>query len=175
MAAVCSGALLLANSGMLDGKPATNHWSREREITRHFPKVLWDLNQIYFLQEGLATLAGVTAGIDMALNLIRADCGGACALQVAQELVVSQHRLGGQRQFGPTLKAQFTTQGTLGTLIEALFETAHRHWTPWPNFPIKLRAAYHAISNAAPKCLQSNFQNMSGLNLPMTACSAACQ
>ena len=126
MAAVCSGALLLANSGMLDGKPATNHWSREREITRHFPKVLWDLNQIYFLQEGLATLAGVTAGIDMALNLIRADCGGACALQVAQELVVSQHRLGGQRQFGPTLKAQFTTQGTLGTLIEALFDTAHR-------------------------------------------------
>jgi transcriptional regulator GlxA family with amidase domain len=81
--AVCSGALLLANSGVLDGKPATTHWSRDREITRHFPKVLLDLDQIYILQEGLATSAGVTAGIDMALSLVQADCGGACALQVA--------------------------------------------------------------------------------------------
>ena len=77
MAAVCSGALLLENSGVLEGKLATTHWSREREFILHFPKVLWDMDQIYFLQEGLPTSAGVTAGIDMALNLIQANCGGA--------------------------------------------------------------------------------------------------
>ena len=114
-----------------------------------------DLDQIYILQEGLATSTGVTAGIDMALSLIRADCGSAFTLQVAQELVVSQHRPGGQRQFTPTLKAQFTTQGTLGTLIEALFETAHRPWT------LDTMARF---SNQTPRSLSRHFKR--GTDMP---------
>ena len=63
--------------------------------------------------------------------------------------VVSQHRHGGQRQFAPTIKAQFTTQGTLGTLIEALFETAHRPWT------LDTMARF---SNQTPRSLSRHFK-----------------
>ena len=62
LAAVCSGALLLANSGILEGKPATTHWSRQKQITRWFAAVQWDLDRIYILQDGLCTSAGVTTG-----------------------------------------------------------------------------------------------------------------
>ena len=65
----------------------------------------------------------------MRLRLIRQDCGGECALRVAQELVVWIHRSGGQRQFTPNLKAQFATQGALSSLIDAVFENPQAAWT----------------------------------------------
>jgi transcriptional regulator GlxA family with amidase domain len=155
LAAVCSGALLLANSGILDGKPATTHWSRQKQITLRFPAVQWDLDRIYILQDGLCTSAGVTTGIDMALKLIRQDCGSECALRVAQELVVSMHRTGGQRQFAPTLKGQFATQGGLGRLIDAMFETPQASWT------LTEMAAY---AHMTPRSLSRHFKRDTGLS-----------
>ena len=155
LAAVCSGALLQANSGILDGKPAATHWSRQKQITRRFPAVHWDLDRIYIVQDGLCTSAGVTTGIDMALKLIRQDCGSECALRVAQELVVSMHRTGGQRQFAPTLKRQFATQGGLGRLIDAMFETPQASWT---------LTEMAACAHMTPRSLSRHFKRDTGLS-----------
>ena len=146
---------MLANAGILDGKPATTHWSRQAQITRRFPAVNWDLDQIYILQDGLCTSAGVTTGIDMALRLIRQDCGGECALRVAQELVVSIHRSGGQRQFTPNLKAQFATQGALGSLIDAVFENPQAVWT---------LTEIAAFAHMTPRSLSRHFNREIGLS-----------
>ena len=119
----------MANASILNGKLATNHWSRQTQIIHQFPNVRCGLDRVYILQDRLCTSAGVTTGIDMALRLVRQDYGNDCAMRVAQELVVSTHRTGGQRQVTATLKGQFATQGALAKLIDALIETPQAHWT----------------------------------------------
>ena len=155
LAAVCSGALLLANSGILDGKPAATHWPCQKQITRQFPAVQWNLDRSYIVQDGLCTSAGLTTGIDMALKLIRQDCGSDCALRVAQELAVSMHRTGGQRQFAPTLEGQFATQGGLGRLIDAMFKFPQATWTL-----IKMAAYAHMT----PRSLSRHFKRDTSLS-----------
>jgi len=95
---VCSGALVLAEAGLLDGRSATTHWSASREFAR-FPKVDLQPDRI-FVQDGpIWTSAGITAGIDLALALIAEDLGETIARRTAQQLVVHQRRPGGQSQF----------------------------------------------------------------------------
>ena len=91
----------------------------------------------------------------MALRLIRQDCGGECALRVAQELVVSIHRSGGQRQFTPNLKAQFATQGALGSLIDAVFENPQAVWT---------LTEIAAFAHMTPRSLSRHFNREIGLS-----------
>jgi transcriptional regulator GlxA family with amidase domain len=106
VASVCSGAFLLAEAGLLEGRRAVTHWHRCGEFAARFPKVRLEPDPI-FLQDGkIWTSAGVTAGIDLTLALVEADLGRAVALAVARELVVFLKRPGGQSQFSATLALQ---------------------------------------------------------------------
>lgn len=125
---VCSGALVLAHAGVLDSHAATTHWSRIKDI-RAYPDVLWDLDRISTGQGRVFTSAGVTTGIDLALAIIRADCGQATALDVARELVVQLRRTGGQSQYAIHLAAQFTADTSLTRLIEQVISNPQRDWS----------------------------------------------
>ena len=96
---VCSGAYLLAEAGLLDGRRATTHWSRTDDFARRYPKVTLDADRIFIRDGEVWTSAGITAGIDLALALVEDDLGADIARQVAQQLVVHQRRPGGQSQF----------------------------------------------------------------------------
>jgi transcriptional regulator GlxA family with amidase domain len=114
-ASVCTGAFLLAASGMLDGRRAVTHWAFCAELARRFPDVQVESNPI-FVQDGTVwTSAGVTAGIDLALALVEEDLGRAAALAVARYLVVFLKRPGGQAQFSEFLSLQ-TAEGGFGAL-----------------------------------------------------------
>ncbi len=126
---VCSGALLLAAAGVLDGQIATTHWSRSKMSTHLFPEVRWDLGKIYTTSQRIYTSAGVTTGIDLALAIIMKDCGAETALDVAQELVVFMKRSGGQAQFSQSLKGQFELGGEISELVEAITSFPNRKWS----------------------------------------------
>ncbi len=103
---VCSGAFLLAAAGLLDHKRATTHWLMFEMMGQRFPTVQIDRDAIFVQQGAVWTSAGVTAGIDLALALVEADCGHDVAMEVARELVVFLKRPGGQSQFSELLQAQ---------------------------------------------------------------------
>jgi len=105
-ASVCSGAMLLAQAGLLKGRRAVTHWQRCEEFAQRFPDVKLDADPIYIRDGNLWTSAGVTAGIDLALALVEADLGHAAALAVARHLVVYLKRPGGQAQFSAALALQ---------------------------------------------------------------------
>lgn len=96
---VCSGAYVLAEAGLLDGRRATTHWSRTDDFARRYPQVKLDADRIFIRDGDVWTSAGITAGIDLALALIEDDLGADVARRVAQQLVVHQRRPGGQSQF----------------------------------------------------------------------------
>lgn len=125
---VCSGALVLAAAGVLDGHTATTHWSREPALSR-YPRVNWDVDRLYTLGERVCTSAGVSTGIDLALAIIRRDGGNAAALQVARELVVQLRRFGGQNQYADHLASQYAAPDTLGLLIEQVMMQPAADWS----------------------------------------------
>jgi transcriptional regulator GlxA family with amidase domain len=100
---VCSGAYLLAEAGLLDGRRATTHWSRTDDFARRYPKVKVDADRIYIRDGHVWTSGGITAGIDLALALVEEDLGSEIARRTAQQLVVHQRRPGGQSQFSGLL------------------------------------------------------------------------
>ncbi|MFG2141261.1 GlxA family transcriptional regulator [Streptomyces sp. NPDC048650] len=103
---VCSGAFLLAEAGLLDGRRATTHWAVCDVLARRFPAVRVDPEPIYVRDGDIVTSAGVTAGIDLALALVEEDLGRDLALTVARHLVVFLRRPGNQTQFSAQLAAQ---------------------------------------------------------------------
>lgn len=111
VASVCSGAFLLASTGLLDGRRAVTHWGRCREFAARFPAVRVDPDPIFIQDGAFWTSAGVTAGIDLALALVEADLGRDMALAVARQLVVFLKRPGGQSQFSATLDLQEAAGG----------------------------------------------------------------
>jgi transcriptional regulator GlxA family with amidase domain len=100
---VCSGAFLLAQAGVVDGRRVTTHWSACDALARLFPAVEVDADPIYVRDGNVWTSAGVTAGMDLALALVEHDHGGELALAVARQLVLFTHRPGGQSQFSTQL------------------------------------------------------------------------
>jgi transcriptional regulator GlxA family with amidase domain len=105
-ASVCSGAFLLAQAGLLNSKRVATHWAMCDMFESRFPSVSVDKDAIFIQQDAVWTSAGVTAGIDLALALVEADCGRDVAMQVARELVVFMKRPGGQSQFSELLRSQ---------------------------------------------------------------------
>ncbi|MBM9618081.1 GlxA family transcriptional regulator [Streptomyces zhihengii] len=106
LVSVCTGALLLAGAGLLDGHRATTHWSVCEHFAREYPRVDVDPDPIYVRDGRISTSAGVTAGIDLALALVEEDLGREVALTVARHLVVFLRRPGNQAQFSARLAAQ---------------------------------------------------------------------
>ncbi len=99
IASVCSGAFLLAEAGLLDGKRATTHWDSTDRLERSYPRVKLDADRIFIHDGDIWTSAGISAGIDLAIALIEDDLGPEVGRRVAQHLVVHQRRPGGQSQF----------------------------------------------------------------------------
>ena len=103
-ASVCSGAYILAEAGLLDGRRATTHWQRCPDFAKRYPKVRLEPDRIFVRDGAVWTSAGITAGIDLALALIAEDLGEDLARSVAQQLVVYHRRPGGQSQFSALLE-----------------------------------------------------------------------
>lgn len=106
VASVCTGALLLARAGLLDGHRATTHWAWCDYLASRYPAIDVDPDPIFVRDGKLATSAGVTAGMDLALALVEDDLGPEVALETARWLVLFLRRPGGQSQFSAQLAAQ---------------------------------------------------------------------
>lgn len=151
---VCSGALLLAATGLLNGRMATTHWSREHQVLEQFSETNWQIDRIYCHDNRLYTSAGVTTGIDLALSIIQEDHGGATALEVARELVISMRRSGGQQQFNDLLAGQFSNDSVVARIMRLLNETPTKNWS------LESMAAQVDVT---PRTLSRRFQASTGM------------
>jgi len=104
VASICTGAFLLAEAGLLNGRRATTHWEASAELARRYPEVRVEPDRIFVQAGKIWTSAGVSAGIDLALALIGRDLGEDIARRTAQELVVYHRRPGGQSQFSALIE-----------------------------------------------------------------------
>jgi transcriptional regulator GlxA family with amidase domain len=102
---ICTGAFALGHAGLIDGRKVTTHWQNAPHLARQFPLARVELDRIHIRDGALVTSAGVTAGIDVALELVAEDHGPGVALAVAKRLLVFAQRRGGQSQFSPYLSA----------------------------------------------------------------------
>jgi transcriptional regulator GlxA family with amidase domain len=116
VASVCSGAFILAEAGVLDGRRATTHWSRSQRFARRYPRVRLEPDRIFVRDGSVWSSAGITAGIDLALALIADDLGEDVARKTAQQLVVYRRRPGGQSQFSALLEME-RPDGRFGPLL----------------------------------------------------------
>lgn len=119
---VCTGAFLLAEAGLLNGRRVTTHWMDLERLRRDYPLLVVETDAIYVRDGHIATSAGVTAGMDLALALVEEDFGRKAALAVARRMVMFLKRPGGQAQFSTHLRAQMVTGGPLAFLLARLRE-----------------------------------------------------
>ena len=127
LGSICSGALVLAEAGVLDGKMATTHWSRCDQMAREYPAIQMMGDRLHSYDPAgldgdphVFTSAGVTAGIDLALAIVEADFGRNLALSVARRLVMFLKRPGGQAQFSAYLIPEAGATARLTSLLEWL-------------------------------------------------------
>lgn len=128
LVSICSGAFLLAATGLLDGRRATTHWRYAERLQAAHPSILVDADTLYAGDGRVFTSAGSAAGIDLLLHLVRTDFGPDAANSVARRLVVAAHRSGGQAQFieRPVMSR---SDSPLGGLLDQLRLDPARHWT----------------------------------------------
>ena len=110
---VCSGALLLAAAGLLDNRRVTTHWSVAEKLRLDYPQVFVEADAIFSADGELRTAAGVTSGLDLALNMVEEDLGRETALDVAAQLVMFFKRPGGQLQFSRHGQASLSGRSAL--------------------------------------------------------------
>ena len=115
---VCSGALVLAAYGLLDGRRVATHWSSCERLARGYPAVSVDPESLYVVDGNVWTSAGVTTGIDMALAMVEADLGAAIANNIARHFVLYARRPGYQSQFSPLLGAQAEADSPFAGLVD---------------------------------------------------------
>ncbi|MDH0865848.1 AraC family transcriptional regulator [Mitsuaria sp. GD03876] len=126
---VCTGAFLLAEAGLLDGRRVTTHWRAAEQLQQRFPALQVCGELIYSESGKYWTSAGVTAGIDLALTLIERDGGRHLAQRVARRLVVPLRRDGDQRQYSQALRAQDRAGAPFSELVGRLMAAPSRRWT----------------------------------------------
>jgi transcriptional regulator GlxA family with amidase domain len=116
VASVCSGAFVLAEAGLLDGRRATTHWHRTRQFLSRYPNVKLEPDSIYVRDGNIWSSAGITAGIDLALAMVADDHGDEIAQDTARQLVLYHRRSGGQSQFSSLLELK-APNGRFGELL----------------------------------------------------------
>ncbi len=129
VAAVCTGAFLAAEAGLLDGRRVTTHWAQADRLAAEFPALRVDPDPIYIRDGKYWTSAGVTAGIDLALAMVENDLGAEVAQTVARWLVMFLHRPGGQTQFASPVwvpRAQRSTVRAVQSMVESEPDGDHR-------------------------------------------------
>jgi AraC family transcriptional regulator, transcriptional activator FtrA len=121
---ICSGAFVLAATGLLAGRRATTHWRYAAELRRRYPDIEVDAEVLYVDEGQILTSAGSAAGLDLCLHVVRRDYGPAVANQVARRLVIPPHRDGGQAQFleSPVDRRQ---RNPLSALLERVQRELH--------------------------------------------------
>ncbi|WP_242883582.1 GlxA family transcriptional regulator [Actinomadura litoris] len=137
VASVCSGVLLLAAAGLLDGRRVTTHWSRETQLRREFPGLDVDCDPIFVRDGRFWTSAGVTAGMDLALALVEDDHGREVAHAVARELVLFLRRPGSQSQFSVPLWSAQPASDPVRTAVTSIQADP---------------GARHAVADLAERC-----------------------
>lgn len=105
LVSICTGAFILGQAELLDGRRVTTHWSYIERLAQAFPKAEVETNQVFVRDGNLITSGGVTTGIDLALSIVAEHHGKQIALAVAKVLLVVMKRLGGQMQFSPLVAA----------------------------------------------------------------------
>lgn len=113
---ICTGAFLLAEAGLLDGRRATTHWFRVEEFAQRYPQVTVDADSIFVADGNVYTSAGITSGMDLALHLVEKDWGADIALNIARHWLVYVKRPGGQSQFSALLPTRATQRVTITEL-----------------------------------------------------------
>ena len=116
IASVCSGAYILAEAGLLDGRRATTHWRRTPHFLSTYPQVKLGSDRIFVRDGGIWSSAGISAGIDLALAMVSEDFGEEVSRQTARQLVLYDRRSGGQSQFSSLLELKAPT-GRFGPLL----------------------------------------------------------
>ncbi|MDN4056001.1 GlxA family transcriptional regulator [Massilia sp. YIM B02763] len=106
VASICTGAFLLAEAGLLDGKRATTHWQLARDLQRAYPKLRVEEDRIFINEGKIWTSAGMTACVDLCLAMVESDLGVDLARNIARQLVVYHRRSGGQSQFSALLELE---------------------------------------------------------------------
>ena len=122
LASICSGAFLLAESGLLDNRHATTHWHYCERLAHDYPAVTVEPNKIFVRDDFISTSGGITSGIDLALAMVEEDWGHELALLVARFLVVYLKRPGGQSQFSTYLTNEATDRNDLRSLQAWIME-----------------------------------------------------
>jgi transcriptional regulator GlxA family with amidase domain len=121
---VCSGAFVLGEAGLLDGRRCTTHWRYVNELEQRFPLAKVECDMLYVDEGGIVTSAGSAAGLDACLHLIRQEFGSSIASTVARRMVVAPHRDGGQAQFIES-PVPVTTADTLQPLLNWMGANLH--------------------------------------------------
>jgi transcriptional regulator GlxA family with amidase domain len=185
-ASVCTGAFLLAEAGLLDGRRATTHWASAEEMSRRYPAVEVDPGPIFLRDGEMWTSAGVTAGMDLALAMVEEDLDREVALTIARHLVLFLRRPGNQSQFSATLACQqphreplreaqrYAVENPAADLsVEAMAERAHlspRHFARSFRAEVGVtpaRYVEHVRLEAARRCLEDSSD-------PVGAIAASC-
>ncbi|SEH73195.1 Transcriptional regulator GlxA family, contains an amidase domain and an AraC-type DNA-binding HTH domain [Mycolicibacterium rutilum] len=120
LASICTGAFILAQAGLLDGRRATTHWRHARLLARAFPNIQVEPDAIFVRDGDVFTSAGVSSGIDLALALVELDHGADLVREVARSLVVYLKRAGGQSQFSVLVEAEPPPQSALRAATDAI-------------------------------------------------------
>jgi transcriptional regulator GlxA family with amidase domain len=138
VASICLGAFVLAYAGLLDGRPATTHWAYSGQLATLFPRVRVRERELYVDDGDILTSAGLAAGLDLCLHLVRRHLGAAAAARLASPRlaswnVVAPHREGGQAQFIPPPVARLAerarvSQRTLARQFRAQLGTSVTQW-----------------------------------------------
>ena len=144
LTSICSGAFVLAEAGVLDGRRATTHWLRGRDLQRAYPAIRVEEDRIFVRDGSVWTSAGMTACVDLALALVEDDLGVEVSRAVAKKLVVHHRRAGGQSQFSLLSELESQSNRIQGALtyaknhldrdlsVEVLADAAHmspRHFS----------------------------------------------
>ncbi|WP_158747591.1 GlxA family transcriptional regulator [Acidisphaera sp. L21] len=128
VAAICTGAFVLGEAGLLDGRRVTTHWMHARELQTQFPKCTAEMDRIFVNDGPIWTSAGMSAGIDLALALIEADLGQEVVQAIARKLVLYHRRAGGQSQFSTLLDLEAKSDRVQSALTYAK-QNLHRPLT----------------------------------------------
>jgi transcriptional regulator GlxA family with amidase domain len=119
LAAICTGAFVFAEAGILAGRRTTTHWQFARELRQRYPEVKVEEDRIFIVDGTLWTSAGMSAGVDLALAMVENDLGVDLARKVAKQLVVYHRRAGGQSQFSSLLELEPKSDRIQGALSYA--------------------------------------------------------
>ncbi len=119
---ICTGAFVLAAAGLLNNRRATTHWEYCNKLLKIYPTIKVDSNPIFVKDDNVYTSAGVTTGMDLALELVEEDLGATMALSIARYLVIFLRRPGGQSQFSVTLQTAIPERNNLRDLPAWILE-----------------------------------------------------